>query len=470
MLSNSWRISAIAPWDGGALSLNTLHLYAGATRQDADAALTCSHVPVVGALSDLQSATPAGAVIFSADAVRSSGFFLQWDFPAPLDVSALHIATGTDISELSLFAKITGRWLLAGLAGLRDSSPVDAKIVQVPARDPLVGAAACLPGDTLADAVSGTNWVASAGAAVQTGIIKDLTPTLKLNKQNSVYYPTAVPAFTNWTGGDVTVEAYVYIYSAATGSIGRPLTVFNGEASATIVYWAFGPRANGSLELYFWSGVENSKTTAPGVVPLTDWTHIAVSCQGGILRFFVGGALIHSVALGVTPVGSGSTQPLRIGSTSGIFAGSGEFAVSDLIFTPSAKYTASFQPAGRSAPRQHIHGPDTAHIAASSHVPPPSALSAPPLLLARDTEFGGNGTVYGTTEIKGTPDAPLRARVRLIRERDGLVYRETWSDGATGAYRFDNVDELETYTVLTYHPTRDRRAVVADGIIPEVSA
>ena len=80
------------------------------------------------------------------------------------------------------------------------------------------------------------------------------------------------------------------------------------------------------------------------------------------------------------------------------------------------------------------------------------------------------GTVYGTTEIKGTPDAPLRARVRLIRERDGLMYRETWSDGVTGAYRFDGVDELETYTVLTYHPTRDRRAVVADGLIPEVSA
>ncbi len=82
----------------------------------------------------------------------------------------------------------------------------------------------------------------------------------------------------------------------------------------------------------------------------------------------------------------------------------------------------------------------------------------------------GTGTVYGTTEIKGTPDAPLRARVRLIRERDGLVYREVWSDGVTGAYRFDGVDELETYTVLTYHPMRDKRAVVADGIIPEVSA
>lgn len=100
------------------------------------------------------------------------------------------------------------------------------------------------------------------------------------------------------------------------------------------------------------------------------------------------------------------------------------------------------------------------------------AVTAPQTARAGDYKTGllgkGVGTVYGTTEIDGTPDAPLRARVRLIRERDGLVYRETWSDAATGAYRFDNVDELETYTVLSYHPTRDKRAVVADNLVPEV--
>ena len=100
------------------------------------------------------------------------------------------------------------------------------------------------------------------------------------------------------------------------------------------------------------------------------------------------------------------------------------------------------------------------------------AVTAPQTARAGDYKTGllgkGVGTVYGTTEIDGTPDAPLRALVRLIRERDGLVYRETWSDAATGAYRFDNVDELETYTVLSYHPTRDKRAVVADNLVPEV--
>lgn len=122
-----------------------------------------------------------------------------------------------------------------------------------------------------------------------------------------------------------------------------------------------------------------------------------------------------------------------------------------------------------------LAAPPVAHVLGSAYTGPYGHASTAPQPQHvgdyKTVRLGkGIGTVYGTTEIKGTPDAPLRARVRLIRERDGLQYREVWSDGATGAYRFDDVDELETYTVLTYHPTRAHRAVVADGIIPEVSA
>ena len=77
---------------------------------------------------------------------------------------------------------------------------------------------------------------------------------------------------------------------------------------------------------------------------------------------------------------------------------------------------------------------------------------------------GGRGLIAGT--VKTTPDAPTFARVRLIRERDGKVLRETWSDPVTGAYTFDNFDENFTYTVLSYHPQGEFRAVVADGQVP----
>ena len=77
---------------------------------------------------------------------------------------------------------------------------------------------------------------------------------------------------------------------------------------------------------------------------------------------------------------------------------------------------------------------------------------------------GGRGLITGT--VKTTPDSPTFAKVRLIRERDGKVLRETWTDPVTGVYRFDNFDENFTYTVLSYHPLGAFRAVVADGQVP----
>lgn len=79
-----------------------------------------------------------------------------------------------------------------------------------------------------------------------------------------------------------------------------------------------------------------------------------------------------------------------------------------------------------------------------------------------------SGVVQGTTSTKATPaNTPLRARVRLIRERDGVVVREMWSHPTTGAWRFEGVGMQDVYTALTYHPTRGHRAVVADGLVPE---
>lgn len=82
----------------------------------------------------------------------------------------------------------------------------------------------------------------------------------------------------------------------------------------------------------------------------------------------------------------------------------------------------------------------------------------------------GRGRVAGTVKEKGTPDAPVYRKVRLIRERDGLLIREAWSNPATGAYSFDYVDELQKFTVLSYDHTGAFRAVVADGQIPELIA
>lgn len=91
----------------------------------------------------------------------------------------------------------------------------------------------------------------------------------------------------------------------------------------------------------------------------------------------------------------------------------------------------------------------------------------------KDTLIGmlgrGIGRVRGTVKRKDTPaNAPLKRRVRLVRERDGLVVREAWSDAATGEYDFKYIDELQTWTVIAYDHEHNFRAVIADNLTPEV--
>ena len=81
----------------------------------------------------------------------------------------------------------------------------------------------------------------------------------------------------------------------------------------------------------------------------------------------------------------------------------------------------------------------------------------------------GVGRVYGTVARKTDPaNTPLKRKVRLLRERDGLVVRETWSDANTGQYEFRYIDELQTWTVIAYDYEQSFNAVIADGITPEI--
>lgn len=83
----------------------------------------------------------------------------------------------------------------------------------------------------------------------------------------------------------------------------------------------------------------------------------------------------------------------------------------------------------------------------------------------------GIGRIYGTVELKGSPqNMLLRRKVWLLRQSDGIKIRETWSDAATGAYEFNYIDEMQLWTVISFDHTGDKRAVIADGLVPEVIA
>lgn len=87
----------------------------------------------------------------------------------------------------------------------------------------------------------------------------------------------------------------------------------------------------------------------------------------------------------------------------------------------------------------------------------------------RDVAFGGPGRITGTVAEKATPNIPLRRRVRLHRDVDGLCVRETWSDAATGAYEFTDINPAYRYTAIAYDWAHNHRAVIADNLTPEVT-
>ena len=89
--------------------------------------------------------------------------------------------------------------------------------------------------------------------------------------------------------------------------------------------------------------------------------------------------------------------------------------------------------------------------------------------MARDIEFGGQGTIYGTTKTKGSPaNVPAKARVVLLHQRSKLPVRETWSDPVTGSFAFTGIDTTQQFLTLAEDAAGNFRPVAANRLAPEV--
>lgn len=201
-------------------------------------------------------------------------------------------------------------------------------------------------------------------------------------------------------------------------------------------------------------------------LPLNAWSHLAASRSGDTLRLFVNG-----VASDTTLASSEDISIITIGGHH-----SSEFMngyIDDVRITQGvARYTANFSPPAAldiETPTIPVHASVSAFaLMQIGSVPAAKYKNAPLPRQLQDVYFGGKGRIYGTTKVKGTPDYAVRRRVRLIREVDGMVVREAWSDAVTGAYSFDNISTQYKYTVLSYDYEHNFRAVVADNLTPEI--
>lgn len=83
-----------------------------------------------------------------------------------------------------------------------------------------------------------------------------------------------------------------------------------------------------------------------------------------------------------------------------------------------------------------------------------------------DTRWFGAFRITGSTKNTGTPEFPVRRRVRLHDQITGLPVREVWSEATTGAYSFDRI-RAGTYYVTAFDHTGQFSGVIETDITPE---
>lgn len=500
-----WRAVGLQAVGGGALELSALHLHLAGARVDAAATLTSTAAPASGALAALQDDDTATTVRWLG--VSAPGFALVWDFGAAQDVSALRLGAGALESEF-----------LQALA-LQHSSDGAAwtTLTSIPAFAwPGAGVMQPVPGDAdphfdkvslllhMDGADGSTVFTDSSAAPKSVTAIGDakISTAQTLFGGSTGYFDGAGDALSvansaalDFGTGDFAIECWVYIAgnSAPDADGNRGCTIVS-PWSADVSGYIFGITGSTTttgtgLQLDSWGDASGNGSLfrATASMPQNSWHHVAASVASGVRRLFLNGVQLSGAPI---TVGAGyasfdtfgralqvgrslsSAYPLPLnGYLKGLRITKGVARYAANFTPPTAPFPDSLggaAPGAQPAPRGIAQAPA---LVLSGGASAPAGLVLHPLAATQDLQDGGGYRIYGTTELDADPtDVPVRRRVQLYNQRDGRLVRETWSDAATGAYRFDHIrgGDGTRYFVVAFDHTGDKRAVIADNLVPEV--
>ena len=481
-----WRAVGLQAVGGGALELSALHLYLNGARVDAAATLTSTVAPASGALAALQDDDTASAVRWLD--VSAPGFALAWDFGAGAtqEVLAVRLGAGALYAEwletLTLQHSSDGvAWVTLGSiaafswagANAMQAVPADGEAHFLSTSLLIQPRAA---GTSFSDESPAQHGVTASGNAIAVSDAASPTGYSASFDGSGDWLRVARSSALVFGSGDFTVECRVTASPAA-----RNRTLVDFFASG-VGGWQVYLNTTGNP--CFYENTPNlNALVGPASVADGNPHHIAFARQGATLRLFVDGALAGSVANSKTHVDL--TVDLFIAAQVGTQNSGYDFdgKLSSVRVTKGvARYTANFTPPTAPFPDSSVGAalatpPAPRGIAQAPAIVLSGGASAPPgpviqpLAATQDLQDSGGYLIYGTTELDADPtDVPVRRRVQLYNQRDGRLVRETWSDAATGAYRFDHIRGCDgtRYFVVAFDHTGDKRAVVADNLLPEV--
>lgn len=430
-----WRVVNPEARGIGGLEISEFHLLDGSgVRIDGSATLTGSVAPSTGALANLKDDDTSTAASWPASALRS--LVLNWDFGgSPQDVSDIRVGAADSTATMLYSVRLQSS----------DDAATWAEELQVFS-------------------------ITYPGARTKTGSEKlaftpyDISPNTRLSadKQTITY------------GGAASGSARGVLYRSSgvyqlefqgTGSFSGATVAVGIATSAVDLNLVLGASATGYSVAYRNDGAKaltGSQTSYGATYAAGDVIGVICDFTAGTVTFYKNGVSQGAIAAAL----AGKT----VSPAAGV-AGSG--------FTLTMRTSGFTYPvAGATAwdTRQNIK---TDAFGKVSGVSPAQVVTAAGVSVFRGTGIAlpktrrdinwtmlgqGIGRLKGTTKDKGTPNVPVSERVRLYRQKDGLLMREMWSTPGTGVYSFDYIDEQDTYFVVSFDHDLNFRAVIADNL------
>lgn len=426
-----WRAKLLQAYDGGSeIELTEFWLLFEGSRVDSGATLTCDETPLDGSLANLSDDdTDTGAVL-------PVGATLTWDFDSsPVDVDDIRLGS----------ADQQGGFLTASEIAYSDDGMTWTPALNEPYEHPVWYK---WPGSrSLTTSVDDRNWTTDFifGYTLDPtdGRIASVPGATARLVRGSARRSTGVRQF------EITRSAWP---SNCTAGVVRSDADSPGGATTTHA-WAIRPL----------NGTKGSLGSSFTSYPTGGWS--ASDVFGVVIDFVAGTMTVYK-----NGVSLGEAFSTLAGEVVRPFAEASGGSDTAVLRTNDFAYPiAGAQPWTHPviAADYRTVAPSPVYISNGGH-----ALGFETTRLVSPTRGRSNfyfdpnarGRIVGTVKRKDDPaNVPLSRRVRLYRDRDGMLIAETWSD-ADGNYQFDYIEEGEAYTALALDHQHFYRAVAADNL------
>lgn len=468
-----WRVTNIAAHSSAYLELSALELWANSAK--VSGTLSCVIAPVTGTLANLSDADlgttakwlicPGLAFVFDLGSsatvqVPRMGAAGKPEFVASCQLE--YSADGQSWLQEASYSQVVYPGV-GVLSAATFGSGLDSTVM-------LQVSADAADGSTVFTDASNYTRTATRYGSVTVSTAQSVYGGSSIRLPGSSCLAWADTSILDFGAGDFTVAMWLRL-----DSISLVVIYANFQSSLSNCGIYVQCESNGSLAAYICSGGSYTAIASPASTLIANtWQHIELSRNGNTVRLFVDGSLKATLSYSLAINTSTANFLLGAWETSGSYGMSGY--VDDLIIVKGAcLHTTDFVPAPLSTGETGSMSLESPNLGTSlagqteslSTVTPPDfgTYQHGQALILNRGELSGWGRIAGT--VKVTPASPVKRRVRLHREVDGMLVSETWSDPVTGAYQFDDLNPDPAYTVLSYDHTAAYRAVVADRVIPE---